>query len=256
MRLSDEQLEGHVEACRKLHAIKDDAFRHVRDSLVDDGVVTEQDVRELILRRMVEEGLVTDGDEPIVAVNAHAATPHYFTMPRTDVAIKRGDLILIDLWARHPGGIYADISWMAYAGKDVPEDHAARFALIRRARDEALRFMKDEISRGHWPLGRDVDKAARDVIAEAGYDGCFVHNLGHSIDTEVHGSSTNLNGYSKTDDRRVHERLLFSVEPGIYLEGEAGYRTEIDAYIKDCEVVVTGPVQQAIVPLLDKNSNI
>lgn len=256
MRLTDEQLASHEEACRKLHAIKDDAFRHIKDSLNGGVKVTEQDVRDLILERFSGEGMVADGDEPIVAVNAHAATPHYFTTPETDVAIKVGDLILIDLWARRPGGVYADITWMGYAGEDVPTEHAERFDLIRRARDEALDFLKQEISSGRWPKGGDVDKVARDVIAEDGYGESFIHNLGHAIDTRVHGSSTNLNGYSKADDRRVHEGLLFSVEPGLYLEGEAGYRTEIDAYVRDGEVVVTGPVQQSIVPLLDKNSNI
>lgn len=256
MRLSDEQLASHEEACRKLHAIKDDAFRHIKDSLINDREVTEQDLRCLILGRMASEGLVTDGDEPIVGLNAHAATPHYFTTSETDVAIKEGDLILIDLWARSPGGVYADITWMAYAGESVPEKHAERFALISRARDEALDFLKGEVAAGRWPLGRDADKVARDVINKAGYGESFVHNLGHSIDTSVHGSSANLNGYSKVDDRRVHDRLLFSVEPGIYLEDEAGYRTEVDAYIKDGDVVVTGPVQHAITPLLDKNSNI
>ena len=94
------------------------------------------------------------------------------------------------------------------------------------------------------------------IISDAGHNESFIHNLGHSIDTDVHGSSTNLNGYSNADTRRVHDRLLFSVEPGIYLEGEAGYRTEIDVYIRDGAVIVTGPIQRAITPLLDKNSNI
>lgn len=251
--MTPEELSSHHEASEALHAIKDEAFSHIRRKLVAGEPINELDAQTFIIERMEERGLTSDGDKPIVAVNEHAATPHYFPSEESNSPIREGDLILIDLWARKPKGVYADITWMAYAGKEVPHKHAERFALIVKAREAALGYLQESIAKGYHPKGMEVDEAARSIIRDAGLAQTFIHNLGHSIDTRVHGSGVNLRGYTEKEERAVHEGLLFSVEPGIYLEGEAGYRTEIDARIEDGKVIVTGPKQERITPLLDSN---
>ena len=73
------------------------------------------------MAHFAERGLVTD-HPPIVAVNGHAADPHYVPSARTPTPIRRGDLLLIDLWAKEPGASdpYADITWVAYCGDRPP----------------------------------------------------------------------------------------------------------------------------------------
>jgi Xaa-Pro aminopeptidase len=78
-----------------------------------------------------------------------------------------------------------------------------------------------------------------------------VHRTGHSIGSEVHGNGANIDGYETPDIRRLLPSTCFSIEPGIYLPGEFGIRSELDVYIDGDQAVVTGqPIQTAIVPIL------
>ena len=78
--------------------------------------------------------------------------------------------------------------------------------------------------------GFEVDDRARAVIVERGYGDFFVHRTGHSIDTRLHGSGPNLDNLESRDDRLLVEGVGFSVEPGVYLPGEFGVRSEINVH--------------------------
>ena len=250
MILTKEQIASHKEAAFLLEQIKNDAFLFIRKQLLDEKVITEKDVQEFILHAMKENNLITDGDKPIVAVNEHTAIPHYAITSETNTVIKRDNLILIDMWARKPAGIYADITWMGYTG-EIPAEHKKHFSLLVKARDAVIAYLEKELQKGIYPTGYELDCVAREVIKEEQLADYFIHNTGHSIDEQVHGSSTNLRGYTEKDERKVHKNLLFSVEPGLYFKDKTGYRTEIDAYIsQEGEVIITGPLQQEILKLL------
>ena len=123
--------------------------------------------------------------------------------------------------------------------------------IVKTARDAAVSFVREHVSRGHFPFGWEVDDVCRHVISQAGYGRQFVHRTGHSIGEEVHGNGANIDNLETRDSRRLMPRTCFSIEPGIYLPGEFGIRSELDVYISDRDAVVYGqPVQTELVPIL------
>ncbi len=249
---NDRQLASHKDAATKLRRIVDEAFAHVRRRIAARKTLTEYDLQQFILSRIRAHQLIT-ATPPIAAVNAHSADPHYLPSPKGSSRIKTGDLVLIDLWAKQPkaGSVYADITWTGFVGKDVPVRQREVFTIVRDARDAALDFVRAQVSSGHFPCGWEVDEVCRAVIRKAGYSDRFVHRTGHSIGEEVHGNGANIDNLETKDGRRLMPRTCFSIEPGIYLSGEFGIRSELDVYLSDREAHVFGqPVQTAIVPIL------
>jgi len=157
------------------------------------------------------------------------------------------------LWAKKPtaGSVYADITWTGYVGKDVPPTQREVFTIVRNARDTALNFVRSRITAGDFPCGWEVDEVCRQVIKDAGYGDRFLHRTGHSIGEEVHGNGANIDNLETQDSRRLMPRTCFSIEPGIYLPGQFGIRSELDVYVSDREVMVFGqPVQTEIAAIL------
>lgn len=249
---TDEQLESHQYATTTLRRIVDDTFTHVRSSIVKERELTEYDLQQFILSRIHDAGMTTSS-APIAAVDAHSADPHYEPAELGSSPISRGNLLLIDLWAKRtePGSVYGDITWTAYTENQVPAKQRLIFDLVRRGRDAALSFVRERVTLGRFPFGWEVDEVCRNVIREAGYGDFFVHRTGHSIGEEVHGNGANIDNLETQDSRRLMPRTCFSIEPGIYLPGEFGIRSELDVYVSDQEALVYGePLQTEIVPIL------
>ena len=91
-----------------------------------------------------------------------------------------------------------------------------------------------------------MDDVARGVIREAGYGAFFVHRTGHSIDRDLHGSGPHLDNFETADTRVLIPGVGFSVEPGIYLPGRFGMRSEINVFMSETgpEVTPRGPQQE------------
>jgi Xaa-Pro aminopeptidase len=87
------------------------------------------------------------------------------------------------------------------------------------------------------------------VLIEAGYGAFVRHRTGHNLGENVHGNGAHRDDYETHDERRLLPGTGFTVEPGVYL-ADFGIRTEINVYRADREALVTGPCQDAIVPLL------
>lgn len=248
----DRQLAAHRDAVEGLRQIVDETFSHVATCIRAGTSLCEYDVQQFILARMKARNLVT-GSAPIAAVNAHSADPHYTPGPADSALVKEGDLLLIDLWAKRdePGSVYGDITWTGYVGSSVPDRHRRIFELVRDARDAALNFARDRVIRGDFPCGWEVDDVCRGVIRNAGYGAYFLHRTGHSIGEEVHGNGANIDNLETQDTRRLIPHTCFSIEPGIYLPGEFGIRSELDAYVSDRDLQVFGrPLQTELVPIL------
>ncbi len=251
-RWTDRQLESHRVAAAALRRIVDEAFGHVRERILRGQVLTEYGLQQFILSRIHDAGMVTSSP-PIAAVNAHSADPHYGPASSGSAELKRNDLVLIDLWAKQAesGSVYADITWTAFVGRQVPEKQRTIFDIVRQGRDAALTYVQASVAGGQFPFGWEVDQTCRRVIEAAGYGDHFVHRTGHSIGEEVHGNGANIDGLETQDTRRLIPRTCFSIEPGIYLPGEFGIRSELDVYVGDREASVFGlPLQQEIVPIL------
>jgi Xaa-Pro aminopeptidase len=202
---------------------------------------------------MRSQGLLVE-EPPLIAVNANAGNPHYTPTADQHSPIQRGDLLLIDFWARlpEPEAIYADYTWMAFVGgrEEIPSRQQEIFALVCQARDAGLEFIRQRLATGQPLRAYEVDDVVRDVIARAGYGRAFVHRSGHSITTAEHGEGAHLDNLETHDERRLLPDTCCSLEPGIYLP-DFGVRSEINLLIHEREVEVTGiPMQREIVPLL------
>jgi Xaa-Pro aminopeptidase len=249
---TDEQLESHRYATTALRRIVDDAFEFVGSAISRGRELTEYGLQQFILSRIHDAGMTTSS-APIAAVDSHSADPHYGPTESGSAPISRESLLLIDLWAKRtePGSVYGDITWTAYTGNQVPAKHRLIFDHVRDGRDAALSFVREQVAGGRFPFGWEVDEVCRTVIREAGYGDCFVHRTGHSIGEEVHGNGANIDNLETQDGRRLMPRTCFSIEPGIYLPGEFGIRSELDVYVSDREALVYGePLQVEIVPIL------
>ena len=245
LRWDDAALASHLRAADALTRIVQDAFGFVGARLA--GGPTEYDVAEFIRERFRDEGIHAP-DGPIVAVNGHASDPHYEPGPQGSSVIRRGDWLLIDLWARELAeeAMYADITWVAYVGGRVPEEHQKVWEIVSTARDAALKYLEGSSRQGITLQGAQVDRIAREYIGRQGYGEQFTHRLGHSINTEVHGDAVNLDSFETEDTRSIVSGICFSIEPGIYLP-EFGVRSEIDVYMSEDGPYATTEVQRDVV---------
>ena len=228
-----------------LQATFDEVARAVRKK----EPLTEYGLQRFMVEQFRGRGL--HHEPPIVAVNAHSGNPHYEPLPQGSAPIKKDDLLLLDLWCREEpeGSIWADITWMAYLGKEVPARYREIWSIVAGARDAAVAFLKEGAALGKRIRGADVDEIARRHIVERGYGDRFIHRTGHSIGLEVHGNGCNIDSLETIDDRQLIPRTGFSIEPGIYLE-DFGVRSEIDVYMDERGIEVTTAVQDDIIPLL------
>ncbi|PYU36363.1 MAG: hypothetical protein DMG28_00800 [Acidobacteria bacterium] len=244
------QLESHLAAGRVIDRITQDAFAHAARQVRNKVALSEYDLQQWILEQFRAHSIVVE-DAPVVAVGPHSGDPHYEPKPNGSAAIREGDLLLLDIWGKTqaPGSVYYDITWVGFLSRTVPEKYARVFAIVKAARDTAVRFVQDSVAAGRGIQGWQVDQAARETIRKAGYAKYFVHRTGHNIGQEVHGNGANMDGLETQDVRRIIPRTCFSVEPGIYLP-EFGIRSEVNVYVEEKRARVTGAVQSEILALL------
>jgi len=232
-RWSPAELADHRTAAALLRTIALDAFEQVKRWYVAGEPCTEQRLQQWVLDAFTRHGLRTS-DPPIVGVDAHAANPHYETADGPETPIGPDQVLLLDLWAGTSlETVFADQTWMAWTGTTPPAEVERVWQVVRDARDQAVATLKDKWREG-WPVtGADLDDAARGVIRAAGYADHFVHRTGHSIDRDLHGSGPHLDNYETNDNRRLVPGVGFSVEPGVYLTGRFGVRSEINVVIHE-----------------------
>jgi Xaa-Pro aminopeptidase len=163
-----------------------------------------------------------------------------------DRTLSRDEAVLIDLWGGPQlGTVFADQTWMGFSGPTPPARVQLVWETVRDAREAAIRLVEDRVARGAELRGFEIDRAARDVIEAAGFGQYFVHRTGHSIDRDLHGSGPHNDDYETHDDRLLMPGVGFSVEPGIYLPGEFGVRSEVNLYWGPAGAVVTPSARQA-----------
>jgi Xaa-Pro aminopeptidase len=248
-RWSGDQLEMHLEAGRRVDRVRAAAFQKIGAALAAGDSITEWDVNRFIRRGFEQAGLVTDHG-PIVAVNANMSNPHYEPEAECHQSIRKGDAVLIDMWAKldRPGAVFYDITWTGYCGVAAPSEIQNIFEIVRDARDRAIHKVEDAISHNETIQGFQVDDAARGYIQEKGFGQYFIHRTGHSIGEEVHGTGANMDNLETHDDRRIIPGTCFSIEPGVYLPN-FGIRSEVNVYVGPAKAQVTGEIQRQLVAI-------
>ena len=212
---------------------------------------SEYEVQQLLAQMLRDRGMVMDGD-PIVAVGPHSANPHYAPTASGSHRVTPGSVVLLDLWGKldRPGAVSADITWMAFQGPRVPDEVWTVWEAVAGARDAAVSFLRSRAAARVETRGYEADDVARAWIGERGFGDRFLHRLGHSIAAEVHGNGANLDHFETRDERLLVPHTGFSIEPGVYLEGKFGVRSEIDMYWGDGQAEVTTAVQDRLPALL------
>jgi Xaa-Pro aminopeptidase len=239
--------ETHFEAGRRVDPIRKAAFDLIREKLRSGKGTSEMEVHDFIQAQFKAQGLTTESG-PIVGVNAHAGDPHYEPTPATSAPIRRGDFVLLDMWAKldQPGSVYYDITWTGFCGPKPPDKIREVFEVVRDARNAGIGAVQSAVKDSRPIRGFEVDDATRAHISSHGYAQAFVHRTGHSIGQEIHGSGANMDNFETHDERRIVPGLCFSIEPGIYLP-DFGVRSEIDMFIDESSASVTGEMQDALV---------
>ncbi len=243
-RWTDEQLESHFEAGKRVDQTRREAFEFVRQRVRSGQGTTEFEVQQFIAQRFRELGMRADHG-PNVSVNANAADPHYEPTREKSSPIRGGDLVLIDLWAKlaQPNAVYYDVTWTGFCGDAIPDQIQSVFRLVRDARKLASDFVIEKVSKKEPLAGYEVDDVARKHISQNGFGEFFFHRTGHSIGTEVHGAGANMDNLESHDERRIIASTCFSIEPGIYLP-EFGIRSEVNVYVGEGFAQVTGEQQE------------
>lgn len=179
---------------------------------------------ELALAKTLEEAMEAGGAEKVafetlVASGPNSALPHYRAGGRR---IEPGDVVILDFGCR-VRGYCSDITRTVVVG-DPPEEEFERvYKVVREAQERAVQAVRPGVPAG------EVDRAAREKIAAAGYGERFIHRTGHGIGLEVHEEPYIAPG----NGLPLREGMVFSVEPGIYLPGRFGVRIEDIVVVTD-----------------------
>ncbi len=172
---------------------------------------TEREIALYLDYTMQKLGAEALSFDTIVASGRNSAVPH--AVP-TEKPVVAGDFIVIDFGAMI-GGYHSDMTRTVAVGA-VSGEQKRVYDTVLKAQRAALDAVKAGV------LCQGIDLAARRLIDNAGYAGCFGHSTGHGIGMEIHEAPT----VSPKGDVVAKAGMLFSVEPGIYLEGRFGVRIE------------------------------
>ncbi len=167
---------------------------------------TEKEVAFDLVRYMIENGAEKESFDTIVTSGANSSLPH--AIPQAKSLEKP---ILIDWGCIFEGYCSDNTRTMVYT-----ESQQEIWDIVAEAHDKAIKAIKPGVK------CCDVDKVARDIIAEYGYEDKFIHSTGHSLGLDIHETP----GFSMRDETVVEKGMVITVEPGIYLEGEFGVRLE------------------------------
>jgi|SRR5688500_9992712 len=237
-RWSDEDLASHRRAAVIVANIARDAHRFAGEQARNGRPAMEHEVQSRIAAAFDRAGLLYS-HPPNVSFGANAANPHYEPSPDHPAAIEAGQTLLIDLWATEPGGVYADQTWMSSLGTPSPRAMSI-WEAVRDARDAALSLLREKAVARTPVRGGEADDAARQVIVGRGFGEYFTHRTGHSIDQkDLHGSGPNLDNLETREERLIFPGIGFSVEPGVYIAGEIGMRSEVNCCFLDGSLAIT-----------------
>jgi Xaa-Pro dipeptidase len=243
---NEEQLASHERAAETIARIAHAAFELAGTRAKSGSPMKEYELHRWILDEFAKAKLETDHG-PIVAIGPNAANPHYEPTATDSAPIERGAILLIDLWAREAGGVYADQTWMGSLGK--PDARSVQvWEAIRDARDAAVALLRERLKKPAPVRGGEVDDAARAVIEQRGFGPHFIHRTGHSIDPrDLHGSGPHIDNLETREERTLLPGVGFSIEPGIYLRGDVGMRTEVNAFMAPELVVTPREIQRDLI---------
>ena len=223
--------EGELAAMRRAQKITDEAFSAILDFLRPG--LTEQEVAARLVYELLRRGARKVSFDPIVAAGANGSMPH--AVPGETV-IENGMFVTMDFGCI-VDGYCSDMTRTVAVGRPAEE--------MVRVYETVLAAQKAGIAAARAGMpGRELDAAARVVIAEAGYGAYFTHSFGHSLGLEIHESPNAAPG----EERPLPAGAVVSAEPGIYLPGRFGVRIEDVLVLREggCEDLTASPKELII----------
>lgn len=218
---------SEIQTIRTAIDISIDSFNYLQKTLEKDA--SEVDLRDELEYRMRKLGGDDVAFPTIVAFDARAALPH--AIPTRSGKIADASMVLID-WGAKIDGYVGDLTRAFLTEKGMNESSESRAyrskfneicKIVQDAHDAAI----DAIAPG--VLCQEIDKIARDLIANAGYGDYFGHGLGHGIGRVVH----DFGGFSPSQTAELQPNMVLTIEPGIYLPDWGGIRIEDDILVTE-----------------------
>jgi Xaa-Pro aminopeptidase len=239
---SDAQREWHGRAVEGVQRARDAGLAALRPG------VRETEVQAVIGHALAASGLVT-GHGANVSFGPNAANPHYDPAPGSDRALEEPQVVLFDIVGKvdHPLAPFADITWMSWHHGGPPEDVMRVWAAVSSARDLAVRTVRDAWRDRGGLAAWEVDRAVQEHLIAAGLGEFLLHRTGHNLGHDhVHGQGAHLDDFETRDLRRLVPRTAFTIEPGVYLPGRFGVRSEINVFLATDGPEITTDVQEEL----------
>lgn len=214
--LRREKSPEELKKIKVAQSLTDQTFSHILNLL--SPAMTERDVAIEIEYYMKKHGAENPAFETIVVSGKNSSLPHG---KGQDVPLTRDGFITMDFGAM-VDGYCSDMTRTVVLGK-ADEKMKNIYHTVLAAQNAAFPLIRAGVK------GSDVDKAARDIIENAGYQGAFGHSLGHSLGMEIHESPN----FSPAESALIPAGAVLSVEPGIYLNGFGGVRIEDIVFVRE-----------------------
>lgn len=218
--------EAEVKYIQFAAEIVDRAIAYVSDKIKPG--MTEKELHMMLFAYMSQyPGFVTDEVIILVQGGADSANPHGVS---GDYAFRYGDIILLDFCAYYRY-YWSDISRCLFIGEVGNAKMAEIYDIVLHANLAAIAAVKPGVA------AKEIDRAARDYIKNAGYGEYFLHRTGHGLGLSVHEEPY----ITSVNELILEEGMTFTIEPGIYLEGIGGVRIEDDILVtkEGCRILTT-----------------
>jgi Xaa-Pro aminopeptidase len=204
--------DRELDALRRAGDLADAVSEAVRALGADAVGMTEAELARDVERRMADRGADEPSFGPIVGSGPNGAKPHH---RHGDREIRAGDPVVLD-FGGYVDGYPGDQTRTVVFDGDPPDAFEEVHQVVLAAHHAGVDAVEPGVT------AEAVDAAAREVIGDAGYNEQFIHRTGHGVGLEVHEPPYIVAG----NDRELEPGMVFSVEPGVYLEGEFGLRIE------------------------------
>ncbi len=221
-KLREIKSEQELSVIKTAESIVDKAYTEAL-SLLKEGV-TERSLKDAIERAMISFGADGTAFETIVAFGENAAMPHAVCSDRT---LKRGDCVLMDFGAKYKG-YCSDFTRTVCFGAPTEKFRQA-YQVVLNAQRAAIEYLEKG--------GRsacEADRVARAVVESSAFKGKFTHTLGHGVGIMIHEAPT----LSTLSEDTLRDGMVFTIEPGVYVEGEFGIRIESLVTIENGKLTV------------------
>lgn len=221
LRLTKDERE--IQKIKNSSKIADEVINELRDIGSQITGMMEDELAELINQKMFEKGGEKTPFNTVASSGPNGSKPHY---EHGDKVIKEGEPVVLDFGCykdHYPSDQTRTIVFDGEPSEEFKKVHE----VVRKAQQAAV----EKVEPG--AKAKEVDAAARKVIEDAGYGEEFIHRTGHGVGLDIHEPPY----INQENERELEKGMVFSIEPGIYIEGEFGVRIEDLVYVteKGCE---------------------